>query len=149
MHEGWIMSRAFGKKNKIDEFGSRLAEACGTSEPAKIQRSLNISYQAAKNYLHGRLPDARILITIAERTPYSIHWLLTGKGEKFSQTLSDHDTPLLARQISALIKQEVQGAVSEILEQSQKPVPRTIVLKADELISETPKETTSPLIKAD
>ena len=119
-------------------FGVRFAEACGTSEPARIQRLLNISYQAAKNYLNGRLPDPRVLIVIAERTPYSLHWLLTGSGEKFSIPARSEDTLPLARQISALIKQEVENAVSQALAKS--PIEsgsRRIVLSPDDVLSET------------
>ena len=119
-------------------FVARLAEACGTSEPARIQRLLNISYQAAKNYLNGRLPDTRVLLTIAERTPYSIHWLLTGEGEKFSLPAGSQNTPLLARQISEFIRQEVGKAVDAALEDRMTGAgSRTIVLRADEVLSET------------
>jgi hypothetical protein len=125
---------------EIKDFSSRFIEACGTSEPVRIQRLLDISNQAVRNYLNGRLPDARVLITIAERTPYSIHWLLTGTGKKLVDTPAHEDTPLLARQISALIKQEVAGAVSEILGQQHKAQPRTIVLKAADIKSEAVKD---------
>jgi transcriptional regulator with XRE-family HTH domain len=60
----------------------RLKEALGTDEPAKVQRKLGISYQAAKNYLKGRLPAPEVLQGIAKETGYSIHWLLTGEGSK-------------------------------------------------------------------
>src|SRR6185369_14691864 len=59
----------------------RLKEALGTDEPAKVQRKLDISYQAAKNYLQGRLPAPEVLQIIARETGYSIHWLLTGDTE--------------------------------------------------------------------
>ena len=129
----------------IGDFGARFAEACGTSEPARIQRLLNISYQAAKNYLNGRLPEPRVLITVAERTPYSLHWLLTGEGEKFSIPARSEDTLPLARQISALIKQEVEDAVNQAL--ANKPVesgPRRIVLSPDDVLSETVREQPTP-----
>ena len=129
----------------IGDFGARFAEVCGTSEPARIQRLLNISYQAAKNYLNGRLPEPRVLITIAERTPYSLHWLLTGEGEKFSIPARSEDTLPLARQISALIKQEVEDAVNQAL--ATKPVeggPRRIVLSPDDVLSETVREQPTP-----
>lgn len=135
-----MMSSRDNKKDQNTEFGVRFAEACGTSEPARIQRLLEISNQSARNYLEGRLPEARVLITIAQRTPYSIHWLLTGEGEKLVGTSREDDTPLLARQISALIKQEVAGAVSEIMAQQHSAQPRTIVLKAGDIKSETVKE---------
>jgi hypothetical protein len=127
--------------HKNTQFGVRLAEACGTGEPARIQRMLNISYQAAKNYLNGRLPDPRVLLTIAERTPYSLHWLLTGKGEKFSIPARADDTLPLARQISALIRQEVEDAVGQALAKSASETrSRRIVLNPEDVLSETVRE---------
>lgn len=135
------MSSGKEKVSNSADFAVRFAEACGTTEPARIQRLLNISYQAAKNYLTGRLPDARVLITIAERTPYSIHWLLTGDGEKFSIEARHEDTLPLARQISELIRQEVKGAVSEALaKQTPESEGRTIVLRPDDVLSETVRQ---------
>ncbi|HKQ06640.1 MAG TPA: helix-turn-helix domain-containing protein [Blastocatellia bacterium] len=64
------------------EFVTRLIEACGTDEPAEIQRKVGLSYQGAKNYLSGRLPKAEELMKIANSTDVSIHWLLTGEGPK-------------------------------------------------------------------
>ena len=126
---------------KQTQFGSRFAEACGTSEPARIQRLLNISYQAAKNYLHGRMPDSQVLLTIAERTPYSLHWLLTGDGEKFLIPARNEDTLPLARQISALIKQEVEDAVSLALAKSSEPAgSKRIVLSPEDVLSETVRD---------
>src|SRR6476661_5551002 len=89
----------------IDNFVVRLIEVCGTAQPADIQRLLNISYQAAKNYLDGRVPDTKVLLQIAEKTPYSIHWLLTGKGEKLAEPALE-DTPVLSDQMRELIRQE-------------------------------------------
>lgn len=89
-------------------FIERFVEVCGTSEPAKIQRLLDISYQAAKNYLQGRLPDSYVLLTLAKRTQYSINWLLTGEGEKFVAEPVPDDGPLTARQIRQLIRTEVE-----------------------------------------
>lgn len=123
------------------QFGARFAEVCGSSEPARIQRLLNISYQAAKNYLNGRLPDSRVLLTIAERTPYSIHWLLTGTGEKFSLPPRSDDTLPLARQISELIRQEVQGAVTKALAKEEVDSgSRTIVLRPHEVLTEAVRD---------
>jgi len=71
-------------KTKVEAAGfpERLVEACGTSEPARIGRMLEVSYQTAKNYLEGRLPAAEVLITIAASTGVSLNWLLTGQGPK-------------------------------------------------------------------
>lgn len=132
------VSSHMAKNSYEAEFATRFAEVCGTAEPARIQRLLNISYQAARNYLNGRLPDARVLLTIADRTPFSIHWLLTGKGEKFSLSSGTEDTPVLARQISELIRQEVERSVDAALKRGLTPAgSRTIVLRADEVLSET------------
>ncbi len=127
--------------NKTVNFSLRFIEVCGTSEPARIQRLLDISYQAAKNYLEGRLPDPRVLLTIAERTPYSLHWLLTGEGEKFSIPARTDDTLPLARQISALIKQEVEDAVSQALSKAPAETgPRRITLSPGHVLSETVRD---------
>ena len=135
------MSSTKQKLSLTTDFAVRFAEACGTTEAARIQRLLNISYQAAKNYLSGRLPDARVLITISERTPYSIHWLLTGEGEKFSIPTRNEDTLPLARQISELIRQEVKGAVSEALaKHTPEAEERTIVLRPDDVLTETARK---------
>lgn len=72
-------------KKKVDKnFVKRFIEVCGTNCPKTVSEKINISYQAAKNYLQGkRIPESYILLSIAEQTPYSVHWLLTGKGDKF------------------------------------------------------------------
>jgi hypothetical protein len=106
-------------------FIERFIEVCGTSEPAKIQRLLDISYQAAKNYLQGRLPDSYVLLTLAKRTPYSINWLLTGEGEKYVARPAEDDAPLSAHQTRELIRSECVKVVKEILasrEHAQKKV---------------------------
>lgn len=99
-------------------FTERFIEVCGSSQPAEIARLLDISYQAAKNYLLGRVPESGVLKTIAERTAYSIHWLLTGKGKKFVSEARTEDTPLLGDQVLALIKEECRKNVAELLNQS-------------------------------
>ena len=118
------------------EFVERFVEVCGTSEPANIQRLLNISYQGAKNYLLGRLPDAAVLRTIAAKTPYSIHWLLTGKGEKFVSNPREVDTPIAIDQFRALIRQECVEVINEALGSQVTPQPKVVVLQSDKLRSE-------------
>jgi hypothetical protein len=118
----------------------RFVEVCGTSEPAKIQRLLDISYQAAKNYLQGRLPDSYVLRTVAERTPYSINWLLTGKGEKLVSSSVSQDTPLSASQIRDLIRTECVRVVNELLESRESAQQKIVVLPSASLKSEKVKE---------
>jgi len=124
-------------------FIARFAEVCGTSEPAKIQRLLDISYQAAKNYLQGRLPDSYVLRTIAERTPYSINWLLTGNGEKLVSNSIPEDTPLSARQIRDLIRSECVEVINELLANRESTQQKVVVLQSHSLKSEKVKEPSS------
>ena len=121
-------------------FITRFVEVCGTSEPAKIQRLLDISYQAAKNYLQGRLPDSYVLRTIAQRTPYSINWLLTGDGEKFVSAPVAEDAPLTARQIRNLIRSECVEVINEVLASRESTQQKVVVLQSGSLKSEKVKE---------
>ena len=123
-------------------FIERFTEVCGTAEPAKIQRLLDISYQAAKNYLQGRLPDSYVLRTIAQRTPYSINWLLTGDGEKFVSAPVTEDAPLSARQIRGLIRSECVEVINEILG-SREAQQKVVVLQSGSLKSEKVKESSA------
>ena len=122
-------------------FITRFVEVCGTSEPAKIQRLLDISYQAARNYLQGRLPDSYVLRTVADRTPYSINWLLTGKGEKLvSNLVTTEDTPLSANQIRDLVRSECAKAINEMLGSREATQQKVVVLQSSNLKSEKVKE---------
>ena len=126
-----------------NNFIERLTEVCGTSEPAKIQRLLDISYQAAKNYLQGRLPDSYVLRTIAQRTPYSINWLLTGTGEKFVAGAVQEDAPLSARQIRDLVRSECVEVINELLGSRELTQQKVVVLQSDSLKSEKVKESST------
>ena len=118
-------------------FVERFVEVCGTSQPAEISRLLNISYQAAKNYLQGRLPDSSVLVSIAEKTPYSIHWLITGEGEKFVEPHLKKDAPILSDQIKALIKEECRKNVEEILSRRESNAQgKVIILKSEDIKDE-------------
>ena len=124
------------------DFIERFTEVCGTDQPSDAARLLNISYQAAKNYLQGRLPDANILRAISKRTPYSIHWLLTGQGEKFVEHSEEKkDTNILTDALRAIIREECTQIISELLNvQNQSettiPQPRTVVLTPDKIKEE-------------
>lgn len=122
------------------DFINRFVEVCGTSEPAKIQRLLDISYQAAKNYLQGRMPDSNVLITIARRTPYSINWLLTGDGKKFIEESSGENTPLTTREIRELVREECQNVINELLPNHQPAQQKVVVLPSASLRSERVKD---------
>jgi hypothetical protein len=118
-------------------FVERLVEACGTSKPAKMARLLDVSYQAAKNYLNGRLPDSNVLKTISERTPYSIHWLVTGEGKKFVENGQNKDRETLTDEMRALVRNECMDIINELLGESQKAVsPKVVVLSSDKIKQE-------------
>jgi hypothetical protein len=127
-------------EDEKNSFILRFVEVCGTSEPAKIQRLLDISYQAAKNYLQGRLPDSYVLRTVAERTPYSINWLLTGKGEKLLSSPAQGDTPLSSDQIRDLIRSECVEVINELLGSRESTQQKVVVLQSGSLKSEKVKE---------
>ena len=122
--------------DKNSAFTARFIEACGTDEPAGVQRLLNISYQAAKNYLHGRLPQTEVLLTIAERTSCSIDWLLTGRGKKFFDGVSPQDTPISTGQFDELVRRVKVEVINEMSGSQNAGGPRIVRLQPSELISE-------------
>lgn len=132
-------------ENEKISFIERFTEVCGTSEAAKIQRLLDISYQAAKNYLQGRLPDSYVLRTIAERTPYSINWLLTGVGDKFVASHLQEDTPLSASQVRDLVRSECVEVINDLLGSRDLTQQKVVVLQSRSLKSEKVKDSSSVL----
>ena len=118
------------------QFVVRFIEACGTSEPAKIGRLLNISYQAAKNYLQGRLPKPEVLILISQRTSCSIDWLLTGRGKKFVEDVWIQDTPILPGQMEAFVRRVCVEVINEMNGSQEAAQPKVVVLQSSELMSE-------------
>jgi len=137
------MSSTVLKKNQYSSFPSRFVEVCGTSRPAEIQQMLNMTYQAAKNYLDGRVPDSRILMTIAERTPYSIHWLLTGNGKKFVDNGVDQDTQILTREMEASVRRICVEVINEFNGRQNAAQPKVVVLQSRDLLSERMMEKTT------
>jgi len=115
------MSSPKSKIVKNMTFVKRLIDICGTDEPARLQRLLNISYQAAKNYLAGRLPNTEMLLIISERTGCSIHWLLTGKGKKFVESELTEDTPLLPGQAQAFVRRICVEVINERFGSQEQP----------------------------
>ena len=130
---------------KNTEFVARFVEACGTHEPARIQRLLNISYQTAKNYLLGRMPQADVLITIADRTSYSLDWLLTGRGKKIIERASSEDTPVLTGQMEAFVRRICVEVINEMNGRQETSQPKVVVLQSSELMSEKVMDETTAL----
>ena len=127
-------------------FIDRFIEVCETDKPVEIKRLLNISDQAARNYLAGRFPTPEILITIAEQTPYSIHWLLTGDGKKFVDSAFEKDTRILSDEMRLAIRKECVAVFNELQREAQSKV---VVITPDRVKTEkaiespnAPKEVT-------
>ena len=131
------MSSEKSKNSENFSYIERFVEVCGSSQPNEIARLLNISYQAAKNYLQGRLPDSKVLITISEKTSYSLNWLLTGEGEKLVKDESSRDTLVLSDQIRAFVRQTCLEVMSEVLGNVEdSPASKTVVLTSEKIKKE-------------
>lgn len=115
------------------DFIDRFIEVCESDKAVKIKRLLNISDQAARNYLSGRLPTPEILLTIAEQTPYSIHWLLTGRGRKFVDHTFEKNTHTVSAELLAEIRKICVEVFTELQPAAQ---PKIVVLPTDKLKSE-------------
>jgi hypothetical protein len=136
-----MSSKHVTKKQNID-FVGRFIEVCGSSQPADVARILKISYQAAKNYLNGRLPGSNVLLIIAEKTPYSIHWLLTGQGDRFIETGEQREDTLLAPDaLRTFVRRECLQIVGEVLNNQTQPAEtapqsKIVVLTSDRIKEE-------------
>jgi len=130
------MSRAKRQTKENIEFIARFIEVCGTSKPAEVKRLLNVSYQTAKNYLNGRIPQSDILIVIADRTSFSIDWLLTGRGKKFFDGRLNQDTPIPAGQMEAFVRSICVEVINEVSGRHEATQPKIVVLQSSELMSE-------------
>lgn len=119
------------------DFIGRFVEICGSSQPAKVARLLNISYGSAKNYLNGRLPDSSVLTNISNQTPYSIHWLLTGKGKKFVEKSIGEDTLPLSDQLREFVRRECRELINELLNsRNEAAQSKTVVLTSEQIMEE-------------
>ena len=130
-------------EHEKNSFIDRFTEVCGSTEPSKIQRLLDISYQAAKNYLQGRLPDSSVLRTIARRTPYSINWLLTGEGDKFVASYVEKGAALTEHRIREIVRSECVEVINELLGSRELTQQKVVVLPSGSLKSEKVKESPS------
>lgn len=61
------------------DFGRRLKEAFDNATNGTIAEKIGVGEGTVGFYVRGRVPDADILIKIANATGRSIDWLLTGK----------------------------------------------------------------------
>ncbi|MBK6589883.1 MAG: helix-turn-helix domain-containing protein [Acidobacteria bacterium] len=64
-------------------FGERLRLAFGNAKYAQIAAKMGVSEATVKVYMAGRVPDDKKLVKISKLTNCSLHWLLTGEGDRF------------------------------------------------------------------
>lgn len=149
-----MMSRDKLSIEKKEAIIRRFIEVCGSDEPAHIKQLLNISYQAARNYLKDkRVPKTEILLAVAENTPYSIHWLLTGEGNKYVGDAPPADTPILTdqtreslREISVeVFNEQFEKRRAEFIETQREDGSKVVVLPPGKLRSERAVESTDAL----
>lgn len=130
------MSRRKSTYYENKDFVERFVEVCGTSKPAEVSRMLNVSYQAAKNYLQGRLPDSKVLLTICERTPYSIHWLITGEGKKFVKPGQEKDREIFTDEMRTFVRSECLDVINEVFVQPKEQANLKVVVLSPDKIKE-------------
>jgi hypothetical protein len=122
------------------DFVERFIEACGTDKPAAIADLLGMRYQSVRNYLKGRLPSAEVLITISNKTLYSIDWLLTGRGKKFRYDGETEGTPVPPRQIEAIARRVIVEVINEINASPETAQQKIVRLQSSELVSDRAPE---------
>jgi hypothetical protein len=126
-------------KRPIDSgFRDRFIEVCGGSGKARdVQQVLNVTYQAAKNYLTtDRVPGFEQLLAIAENTPYSLHWLLTGVGKKFVDERPETGAPVPSRQFEESVRKIVLEVINEKAGRREATGPTIVRLHSSDVYSE-------------
>lgn len=75
----------------------RIADVLGVKTAPEIANKLGLSKQSVYLWRDGNWPSIETLGVIAELSNASLHWLLTGEGEKFvkqAKTSSVHSKPI-------------------------------------------------------
>lgn len=78
------------KPEKLSAFGERLLEAFGDVSENVIADVMEIDVSELPKYLETEIPDAETLKQISDFTNFSIHWLITGEGEKLVEPDSEN-----------------------------------------------------------
>jgi transcriptional regulator with XRE-family HTH domain len=103
-----------------EKFGRRLRMAFDGASNAEIARKLNVTKSTIGNYMDGRIPPAETLIEISRLTSCSLHWLITGEGERHisvqvgrdDSAVSPGDQEFEAR-VRAIVSQELARAFQQ------------------------------------
>jgi hypothetical protein len=87
-------------KDKDSPFGRRLREAFEGKTNGEIATILECGDSTISTYMSGRIPPALTLVKISNTTGYSIHWLITEKGEKVVKEGSTSEVETLMNRIA-------------------------------------------------
>ncbi|MBL8204692.1 MAG: helix-turn-helix domain-containing protein [Blastocatellia bacterium] len=70
-------------REQLDGIKQRMLSAFDLSEPGELAKRLGIPYQTLQHYFLGRTPiPVQLLLHLSAEARVSIHWILTGEGEK-------------------------------------------------------------------
>ncbi|MDQ3800118.1 MAG: helix-turn-helix domain-containing protein [Acidobacteriota bacterium] len=83
------------KREKNSAFGERVREAFNYIQNKDIALKLGVTNPSVSAYMAGKLPTIDTLTKISKLTGYSIHWLITGEGEKLVKLLQSKLKTLL------------------------------------------------------
>lgn len=91
------------------EFGQRLKEAFGNATNGVIGKKIGVAENTVGFYVRGRIPDADVLVKIADVTGCSIDWLLTGKEAATKEQIIEvpRIDPLINRDTFADLVREI------------------------------------------
>jgi len=90
-------------------FGTRLKQAFGNATNKIIGEKIGVAENTVGFYVRGRIPDAEILIKIANVTNRSIDWLLTGDEKEQTQPDPLINEHVLRSMVRRIIHEEMQG----------------------------------------
>lgn len=81
----------------------RIQEAFGITNSAEIARKLGYGKHLAYKWRDGEaLPTTETVIKVYELTGVSLHWLLTGEGEKYSTSAVTNVTKSIASETDSI-----------------------------------------------
>jgi transcriptional regulator with XRE-family HTH domain len=74
-----------------EQFAERMKSII--PRPAELAEKIGVSTASVYNYRNGKVPEADVLLRIAEETGTDWRWLLTGEtGNSVSVTNGDHES---------------------------------------------------------
>jgi DNA-binding phage protein len=101
----WELIAIKSQESKYPDLFNRILEACQVKNANQAAVKLGLNRKSVYQWRDGGLPEIDTLLEISRQTKHSIHWLLTGKGERLVGD-SESDTPEnLMAQISAMFSQ--------------------------------------------